>query len=74
MATGNATTPSDVIFCNKREAEFLAAFRKADPLNKRRVEKLLAAGAAGRLPPADVAKGMTREQVWAYADSLPEVP
>lgn len=55
----------------EQEVAFLISYRQADEAGKRRITRLLHAACKGLLPP--VAATWTREQLHAFADSLPEV-
>lgn len=72
QAVWDAVPPEDRAV-TEEEAAFLIAYRQADEAGKSRVRKLLQTAAKGLLPPPEVAGTWTREQVNAFADSLPEV-
>ena len=64
--------PKPHIAASEVEVEFLLAYRRANKADKRRLTKILHGAKAGLLPPPEVSSTWTREQVQAFADTLPE--
>ncbi|GHB99550.1 hypothetical protein [Thermomonas carbonis] len=55
-----------------QEVEFLKLYREANAVDQKRMRKLMRAAIQNMLPPPEVGATMTREEVDAFADSLPE--
>ena len=55
-----------------QEVEFLKLYRKANEVDKRRMRKLIRAAIQNMLPRPEIGATMTRDEVDALADSLPE--
>ena len=60
--------------CTREEVEFLLLYREADKAGKRRLDKALNGAALGLLPPAETIRAMSRKQVLAMVEALPEWP
>lgn len=65
-------TPAEDRARTECEIEFLLTYRKASKADKRRLMKILCGAKAGLLPPPEVSSTWTREQLQAFADTLPE--
>lgn len=70
-----AALPGDAeveILTDPDEIAFLQLWRESDDAGRKRIDKVLNMVDGDRLPPLDAIKGMTRDQVCAFIDALPE--